>query len=85
MRLVKDAAIPIEESYNLIDSILGCDNNNKDDDDDIVILQGSVKVSMRCPITFVRLTRPVRGKNCKHVGVSRMKKKRYYCKLIPFF
>jgi SUMO ligase MMS21 Smc5/6 complex component len=49
--------------------MLGCDTN-KNDDDDIIILQESVKVGFRCPITLVRIKQPVRSKKCKHASVG---------------
>lgn len=68
-RLIKSAEISIQESENLIDSLLG-KNNENDEDDDIVIIQESVKLSLKCPVTMKRMKLPVRGRRCRHVDVS---------------
>lgn len=41
-----------------------------DDDDDIVVVQKTVKISLRCPISLLRISEPVKGSICRHVDVS---------------
>jgi hypothetical protein len=40
------------------------------EDDEIECLQDSIKVSLRCPISLLRIKEPVKGVNCSHVEVS---------------
>ena len=34
--------------------------------------QTAIKVSLKCPITFRRITLPARGHDCKHIQVSKL-------------
>lgn len=70
LSLVKKSEISIGESHRLIDSLLGKFKEEDEEDDDIVIVQSSVKVRMKCPLTFRRMKQPVRGIGCKHIDVS---------------
>jgi SUMO ligase MMS21 Smc5/6 complex component len=65
--LVQTELISVQSSESLIDNLLGKTGN--DEDDEISIVQQSVKVSLKCPITMKRMKLPVRGKRCKHVDV----------------
>lgn len=40
------------------------------EDDDIECMQDSIKVSLRCPISLLRIKEPVKGIKCSHVEVS---------------
>lgn len=70
LSLVKKSEISIEKSHRLIDNLLGKFKKVDEEDEDIVIVQSSVKVKMKCPLTFRRMKQPVRGINCKHIDVS---------------
>lgn len=63
---VKRATIKEEVTAKMIDSMLG----KSIDDDDIVILQETVKMSLKCPVSLKRMKMPVRGVNCKHIDVT---------------
>jgi hypothetical protein len=39
-------------------------------DDEIECMQKSIKVSLRCPISLLRIKEPVKGIKCLHVEVS---------------
>jgi SUMO ligase MMS21 Smc5/6 complex component len=72
-KIVENTTISIKSSQDLIDNLLGNGNHQQDDDDDddeLVILQESVKVSLKCPITLKRIKMPVRGIKCKHIDVN---------------
>ncbi|KAI9345115.1 MIZ/SP-RING zinc finger-domain-containing protein [Pilaira anomala] len=64
-RMVDASTIKIDETEKLIRNFFG--QVDKDDDDDIVIVQKSVKLSLRCPISLKKLKLPIRGRNCKHL------------------
>lgn len=66
--MVETSIIKIDETEKLIRNFFG--QMDKDDDDDIVIIQNSVKLSLRCPISLKKLKLPIRGINCKHLEVS---------------
>jgi hypothetical protein len=66
-RIVENSTISIQSSNSLIDDLLG---NNSGEDEELQIIQESVKVSLKCPITMKRMKLPVRGKHCRHVDVS---------------
>ncbi|KAI9470496.1 MAG: hypothetical protein EXX96DRAFT_584533 [Benjaminiella poitrasii] len=70
---VEDSMISIEESEKMIDSLLGKSQSNDDDDDDLMVVQESVKLRLKCPITMVRMKQPVRGKKCKHIDCFDLK------------
>lgn len=36
-----------------------------------VVEQTAIKVSLKCPITFKRITLPARGQDCKHIQVNK--------------
>lgn len=40
------------------------------EDNDIECMQDSIKVSLRCPISLLRIKEPVKGIKCSHVEVS---------------
>ncbi|KAI8327711.1 hypothetical protein EDC96DRAFT_569643 [Choanephora cucurbitarum] len=65
--LVKKSTLSITETENLIDDLLGKNSKQNEDEDDIVILQSSLKLSLKCPITMKRMKHPVRGKKCRHI------------------
>ncbi|KAI8968544.1 MIZ/SP-RING zinc finger-domain-containing protein [Mycotypha africana] len=65
--VVANATISIDKSQQLIDKLLGSGSNQNDDDDDLVVIQSSVRLSLKCPITLKRIKQPVRGRNCRHV------------------
>lgn len=71
--MVDNSTISIQKSHHLIDSLLGAvqEGEEEEEDDELQIIQQSVKVSLKCPITMKRMKMPVRGKQCKHVDVSR--------------
>ncbi|KAI7898458.1 uncharacterized protein BX663DRAFT_524787 [Cokeromyces recurvatus] len=62
---VHNTLISVKDSETMIDNLLG--NNQTNDDDDIMVIQESVKLRLKCPITMKRMKQPVRGQNCKHV------------------
>lgn len=68
--LVKNKVISVEKSERVIDDFLGAGKAANDDDDDLVIVQSSVKMSLKCPLTFRKIKQPVKGVDCKHVDVS---------------
>lgn len=63
---VKNQVIDIETSERLIDNLLG-KNQAENGDDDLVVLQKSIKLTLKCPLSFKKIKQPVRGVNCKHV------------------
>ena len=40
-------------------------------DDDCDITVNKMKVSLRCPISLLRISEPAKGQNCRHIGVSK--------------
>jgi hypothetical protein len=40
------------------------------DDEEITIKQTSIKVSLKSPISFLRIRMPVKGVECNHIDVS---------------
>ncbi|KAI9309402.1 MIZ/SP-RING zinc finger-domain-containing protein [Cunninghamella echinulata] len=42
------------------------DKKLSDDDDDIHIIQQSVKLNLKCPISFTPIKIPVKGEDCRH-------------------
>ncbi|KAG1087547.1 hypothetical protein G6F42_020568 [Rhizopus arrhizus] len=68
--LVKNKVISVEKSERVIDDFLGAGKAASDDDDELVIVQSSVKLSLKCPLTFRKIKQPVKGVDCKHVDVS---------------
>ncbi|KAG2236005.1 hypothetical protein INT48_004335, partial [Thamnidium elegans] len=64
-RMIEASTIKIEETERMIRNFLGSMEDG--DDDDIVILQRSVKLSLKCPISLKKFKTPTRGKNCKHL------------------
>ncbi|CEP07124.1 hypothetical protein [Parasitella parasitica] len=64
--LVQNNTISVDKCNRLIDNLLG-KFKNQDDDEDLVIVQKSVTLKMKCPLTFKRMSQPVRGVNCKHI------------------
>lgn len=55
--------VSFDDSLNdLRKSIIG----HKDDDDELEILEDTMKLSLKCPISFTRIQQPVKFKSCKH-------------------
>jgi hypothetical protein len=42
-------------------------------DDDCDITVNKMKVSLRCPLSLLRISEPAKGQNCRHIGVSKKK------------
>ena len=41
-----------------------------DDDDDIEIQDGVAYISLKCPLSIIRIRTPARGARCKHAQVK---------------
>ena len=41
-------------------------NNNEHKNDELEILEDNLKLSLKCPISFTRIMKPVKFKSCKH-------------------
>ncbi|KAI8329425.1 hypothetical protein BC941DRAFT_443122 [Chlamydoabsidia padenii] len=71
---VTSSDIALQVGEELVDKLLGHNdnkqndgnNNGDDDDDDIEVIQESVKLNPKCPISMTMIKIPVRGVQCKH-------------------
>lgn len=68
--MIETSIIKVEETEKMIRNFLGSMEDG--DDDEIVILQRSVKINLKCPISLKKFKIPTRGKNCKHLDVSNL-------------
>jgi SUMO ligase MMS21 Smc5/6 complex component len=68
---VKNNIISLSQGEELVDTLLGAGKKNADDED-IEIIQESIRLSLRCPISLLRIVTPVKGITCKHPNVSQI-------------
>ncbi|CAO3635660.1 unnamed protein product [Cunninghamella blakesleeana] len=63
-----DKEFSISDGEKRINKLLSIDSNdqNNDDDDEIHIVQQSVKLNLKCPISFTMIKNPVKGEDCRH-------------------
>lgn len=54
--------LPVKKNFAL------CSTTSNGDDG---VEQTAIKVSLKCPITFRRITLPARGNECKHIQVRK--------------
>jgi hypothetical protein len=68
--------LDISAGEALIDKLLGntdtidSSNPGAGDDDDIEVIQESVKLNLKCPISLTMIKTPVKGVACRHPDVS---------------
>lgn len=61
--------IPLIETEKLLHRLLG-EEISENNDDEVLVIQESLKVSLKCPVTMTRIHHPVRGIKCSHINVS---------------
>ena len=54
--------MPVKRNFSLCSSAAGGTDDS--------VEQTAIKVSLKCPITFRRITLPARGHDCKHIQVN---------------
>lgn len=69
--LLRKRLLPAEHCISKIkrnfSSGVASSNNTLNGEDGVE--QTAIKVSLKCPITFKRITLPARGQDCKHIQV----------------
>lgn len=68
---LKDTVIDISSGQQSIDRLL---ENGDAQDDDIEIVQKSIVLNLKCPISLTVIKTPTKGAHCKHPAVSTEKK-----------
>ncbi|ORX87899.1 hypothetical protein BCR32DRAFT_239808 [Anaeromyces robustus] len=66
----------IHANFNIVFNILETEdefkkqtggNLSNSDDDDLIIVDPNITISLKCPISLIRIMNPVRGKRCQHL------------------
>ncbi|KAI9315099.1 hypothetical protein BX666DRAFT_355876 [Dichotomocladium elegans] len=61
---IMSKVLDINIGRNIINKLLGKSGSNEDDD--LEVLQPTVRISLKCPISLMRIRIPVKGKDCRH-------------------
>ena len=57
----------IKRNFNSVAATSNTVGNNHNGQDGDGVEQTAIKISLKCPITFKRITLPARGHDCKHI------------------